>query len=45
MPTLIAAYSAGEFLDEALLYDELPLDGYEIYNELSTHPYEWWILK
>ena len=36
------AFSAGEFLEEALDYNELPT-GEERYNPNSTHPFEWWI--
>ena len=44
MYTLYCAFSAGEFLDESLSYNELP-DGIEYYNPNSpNHPYEWWIL-
>ena len=45
MPKLYAAFTAGEFLDEALDYEEIPIDGYEIYNDQSQYPYEWWILQ
>jgi hypothetical protein len=43
MPVMAYAFSAGEFLDEEL--DNEWLDGWEVYNPDSTHPYEWWILK
>ena len=44
MPKLIAAFTAGEFLDEAIESGDITTEGIEKYNENSMYPYEWWTL-
>jgi hypothetical protein len=43
MPTLVYAFTAGEFLAEEL--EDIWVDGYFEYNPDSQYPYEWWMLK
>lgn len=45
MPEKHTAFTAGEFLDEAVDNGDIPEDGFEVVNTQSLYPFEWWILK